>query len=117
MASLFEAADVVLNTSRSEGLSHALLEGMSLGKPVLASRVPGNEDLIEHGVDGLLYRSPQELYLWAKLLLLNPSLRKEMGRKGKLKVREQYSYEGEMQRFASLYKSLLVQRDPSAARR
>lgn len=43
MRSAYEQADVVLNTSDSEGQSNAVLEAMSLGKLVLASDVPGNE--------------------------------------------------------------------------
>jgi glycosyltransferase involved in cell wall biosynthesis len=40
--SAFETADVVLNTSFSEGLSNSLLEAIGAGRPVLASDIPGN---------------------------------------------------------------------------
>ena len=40
--SAFETADVVLNTSFSEGLSNSLLEAIAAGRPVLASDIPGN---------------------------------------------------------------------------
>ena len=42
MRSAYEASDVVLNASSSEGLSNALLEAVAVGKPVLASDIPGN---------------------------------------------------------------------------
>lgn len=42
MRSAFEAADVVMNASFSEGLSNALLEAIAAGRPVLASDIPGN---------------------------------------------------------------------------
>jgi glycosyltransferase involved in cell wall biosynthesis len=48
------AADVFLLTSRTEGLSHVLLEAMQLGTPCVASAVGGNPEVIEDGVDGLL---------------------------------------------------------------
>jgi glycosyltransferase involved in cell wall biosynthesis len=38
----FESADVVLNTSFSEGLANTLLEAIGAGRPVLASDIPGN---------------------------------------------------------------------------
>ena len=47
-------ADLVMFPSQREGLSIAGLESMAMGKPIVASRVPGWTDLIEDGVDGFL---------------------------------------------------------------
>ena len=49
-----KAADVFVLNSTYEGLSHALIEAMALGVPVVATSVGGNPELIENGVDGLL---------------------------------------------------------------
>ncbi len=42
MRTSYEAADVVLNTSFSEGLSNSVLEAITAERPVLASDIPGN---------------------------------------------------------------------------
>jgi L-malate glycosyltransferase len=42
MRSAYEASDVVLNASFSEGLSNCLLEAIAAGRPILASDIPGN---------------------------------------------------------------------------
>lgn len=42
MKSAYKGADVILNTSFSEGISTVLIEALSMGKPVLASDIPGN---------------------------------------------------------------------------
>jgi glycosyltransferase involved in cell wall biosynthesis len=42
MRSAYDSADVVVNGSRSEGLSNVILEARAAGKPILASDVPGN---------------------------------------------------------------------------
>jgi glycosyltransferase involved in cell wall biosynthesis len=48
------AADVFVLNTRYEGLSHTILEAMFAGVPVVASRVGGNPETIEHGRTGLL---------------------------------------------------------------
>jgi len=48
-------ADVVLNTSESEGMSPVILEAGLLGRPVVASDVVGNRDLVRHKETGLLF--------------------------------------------------------------
>ena len=55
LLSWFSHADVVLNTSRTEGQSNTLLEAMSLGTPVIARNVDGNSSIIMSGVNGLLF--------------------------------------------------------------
>lgn len=42
MQSAYQSADVVLNTSLSEGLSNTLLEAIAAGRPLLAADIPGN---------------------------------------------------------------------------
>lgn len=47
-------ADVFVNSSLYEGLPVAILEAMATGLPVVATRVAGNVDIINDGVNGLL---------------------------------------------------------------
>ena len=42
------ASKIYLSTSFYEGLSISILEAMSIGLPIIASRVVGNVDAIEH---------------------------------------------------------------------
>lgn len=48
------AADVVVLSSRTEGLPNALLEAMALGRPCVVTTVGGIPELIEHGSSGWL---------------------------------------------------------------
>ena len=50
----FRAADYTLLYSGGEGLSHTLIESLSLGTPVIASDAGGNPEVVQHGVNGLL---------------------------------------------------------------
>jgi glycosyltransferase involved in cell wall biosynthesis len=62
-----KAADVYVLNSTYEGLSHALVEAMMLGTPVLATRVGGNPELIVDGTSGLLIPPKDDEALYAAL--------------------------------------------------
>jgi glycosyltransferase involved in cell wall biosynthesis len=49
-----QSADAFVLNSTYEGLSHTLIEAMSLGTPIVATRVGGNPELITDGADGQL---------------------------------------------------------------
>jgi glycosyltransferase involved in cell wall biosynthesis len=51
---------VLVLASLYEGLSHTLLEAMSMGIPCIASGVGGNPEVITHDADGLLVQ-PQHV--------------------------------------------------------
>jgi glycosyltransferase involved in cell wall biosynthesis len=53
-------ADVVVNSSESEGQSNVILEAMSLGKPVVARENSGNVELVAHARTGLVYSTPED---------------------------------------------------------
>ena len=76
----------------SEAVSRATLEWMSLGRPVVASRVGGIPDLVEDGVTGLLVPPGDSGALATALssLLLDPEMAAAMGRAGRARWEEQF---------------------------
>ncbi len=78
---LLSTADVYLSTSRWEGLPLSLLEACRAGVPIVASRVCGNVDVVEHGVNGFLYSSGDVAgaVSWLKRLEADEKMRLEMG--------------------------------------
>lgn len=54
LPSLYSAADVMVVPSLQENLSNAIMESLACGTPVIAFAIGGNEDLIDHKLNGYL---------------------------------------------------------------
>lgn len=83
-------ADVFLHTSYQEGLPVAVMESMACGTPIVASRIRGNVDLIEDGVNGFLC-DPEDANGFADKLqkiLDVPNLAEELRRNGLQKIKD-----------------------------
>lgn len=57
LSSYYRIADLVILTSRSEGIPLVLMEAMAHQRTVLAPSITGIPELVEHGKTGFLYRS------------------------------------------------------------
>lgn len=81
----YAAADLQVLPSRGEGLPYALLEGMSVGLPIVATRVGGVPECVEHDVTGLLVppSNPQALAEALSLLLSDEPRRTLMSARAK----------------------------------
>ena len=114
--------DVAVLTSEAEGCSNSLLEAMALGKPVVATDVGGNRELVHHGETGLLVPfGNDEAVAGAILSLIRDSeAARAMGRRARENVAGQFSLEKMVQEYQSLYEETLRQkgrrRELSAAR-
>lgn len=89
---LLAAADVYVMPSLSEGLPLALVEAMFAGKPVIASRVGGIPEVVEHGETGLLVppRDPDALAEALRCLLVDPSRARALGEAAREAARSRY---------------------------
>lgn len=73
------AVDIVLYTSRGEGMPIALLEAQALGIPIVASKVLGVVDVIADGQTGYMASTSDELAERVHEILLDVDLRRTMG--------------------------------------
>lgn len=96
-------ADVLVHYSRWEGLPNAVLEAMALGKPVVASDIPANRELVKDQENGFLARGEKELFERAVQLVDDPALRARLGERGRAIVRAEYSRERLMRELSELY--------------
>jgi glycosyltransferase involved in cell wall biosynthesis len=66
---------------------------MAMGIPAVCSAVGANREIITHGVNGLLARSPDEWIAGISLLADDPELRSHIGAAGRRTVEERFSAE------------------------
>jgi glycosyltransferase involved in cell wall biosynthesis len=80
----YHAADLYAMPSKMEGLPVTGIEAMATGLPILATRTPGAEALIQNEINGLLTTigSPEELAAAARRLIADRDLCKRMGAEG-----------------------------------
>jgi len=104
------SADVFVMPSLWEGLPIALLEAMSAGLPVIATKVEGVEELIAEGEHGFLVPTgnPEALADAIIKLLAAPQLRHKMGRAARSKVMELYTAERMCEHYLALMLKLFT---------
>ena len=85
-------SDMLVLPSFMEGLPIVLMEAMALGVPVVASRVAGIPELVEDGVNGLLFAPSNwtELGACIERLLTDDTLGRSFAERGKAKVAEEF---------------------------
>jgi len=86
------AADFFVLASFMEGLPVVLMEAMALGLAVIAPRVAGVPELVEHGVHGLLFAPAdwQELADCLCKLLAEPGLRARLSQGNRARVEAEF---------------------------
>ena len=85
--------DVYALPSHREGTPRTVLEAMAMGKPVVATDVPGCRQTVEDGVTGLLVPKEDPAALAAALerLVRDAELRRRMGEAGRLRAERKFS--------------------------
>ena len=104
----YQAADLFVLPSRSEGLSNALLEAMACELPIIATRVGGNPEAIHQGATGLLV-PPEDAAALAgamDLLLRDATYRIDLARAARRRAVERFSAEACAARYAAAYAAL-----------
>lgn len=100
----YAAMDVFVFPSRSEGPGSAILEAMSFGLPVVASRIDGIPEIVQHEVTGLLF-PPNDTNKFGKQLLrlaTNSTLRATLGARAKSRASE-FSAQNMADKYLGIY--------------
>ena len=107
-----EQMDIVLGPSRAEPLGLALLEAMLLAKPVIAARVGGIPEFVQHRSTGLLVDcdAPDQIATAVQDLVATPAETCAMGERGRQFVLQQYTLKRSLEGYTRELELLLQQR-------
>ena len=102
--------DVFVLPSILEGLGIVLLEAMALRKPIVASKVGGIPEIVQHEKTGLLVKPADVEDLFNGLLTLcqNPDTCRQMGEEARRRVVASFSVERMMEQLYRLYDGVLA---------
>lgn len=106
---VIETMDIFVLPSYHEGIPMVLLEAMALKRAVIASRVGGIPEVVDHGVNGLLVSAGNEAELTeaCKLLMLDRSLAARLSEAARSKVETCFSSRVMCDKVASLYEDVV----------
>lgn len=102
---LLAGMDVLASSSTREGFSIAILEAMTAGVPVVATRVGGNPELVEAGVSGELVESGDAAALAERIaaFLQDPARAAAIRRAARERVAREFSLEKMVAAYQNIY--------------
>jgi glycosyltransferase involved in cell wall biosynthesis len=105
VADILREVDIVVHPSLTEGLSNVILEAMSAGLPVVATRVGGSPELVQDGQTGLLIPPKDEVALSRAIafLLDDPQTARRFGQAGRERIIREFSISRLLNQTEELY--------------
>ena len=105
----YHQANIFLFPSRHEGMPNAVLEAMSSGLPVVATRIAGSEELVLDAETGLLVNTEDvdSLREGLRRLLGEEKMRMQMGQAARRRVEKEYSWENAARQYSELLEKII----------
>jgi L-malate glycosyltransferase len=109
LAALYSAADLFVMSSHLEGLCTSILDAMSAGLPVVATRTGGIPEIVRDGVNGMLVepRSPSALATAIEMVLSEPSLQEQFAQEGRATVLREFTQDHMVDGTVEVYRRVL----------
>ena len=102
-----QKADVLISTSRWEGLSLATLQAMACGLPLLLRRCAGNIDLLEHQGIGAGFDTVDEAVSILKSWQQQPELVQQMSLEARKVFLQHYTLQSMQMGYLNIYQSIM----------
>ena len=108
VANYYAAADVLANSSHSEGSPYVLLESMSSGLPIVATAVGGVPEMVTDNESGLLVpaRDPDAMAEALARVLADQSLARRLSANAEALARNRFSSQTYVQSLLDVYRQV-----------
>ncbi|MGM9512866.1 glycosyltransferase [Roseateles sp. DB2] len=108
MPALYRELDLLVSASHSEAMPLALMEAMASGLPVIATRVGGIPEIVQHGISGWLVaaRDIEDIAERMRQMLGQPDLRQRMGTAARQDMVDRLDLRPSLDRVAALMQTL-----------
>ncbi len=108
VAPILRNMDLFVLPSLGEGISNTILEAMSSGLPIIATRVGGNPELVEEGKTGALIpvSEPESLAQTLLAYYYNDSMLKTHGLASRKRIESQFSIPAMVQGYLAVYEQV-----------
>lgn len=106
---VYSACDIFAAPSREENLANSVLEAMACGLPIIAYKLGGMLDAVEHGQTGLLVEPKDDNAMaeGLRVLLEDQDRRQMLGSNSRLRAEHHFSLGEQARAYAALYAELL----------
>ena len=110
VAPFLAALSLYVHPARMEGFGIAVVEALAAGKAVVATRVGGLPEVVDHGRTGLLVNpdDPEDLSTAILSLLRDEGRRKEMGERAARVARERFDLNASVGAIERLYRQAMT---------
>lgn len=105
---LVPSLDIYFQTSAYEGLSLALLEAQASGIPAVVTKIPGNDEVVQHGNTGYVGESEEALTEQLEKLLDSEPDRIEMGKNAIEYTKNHFSLNVMADQYKTKYKEMAL---------
>ena len=106
---IIDASDILISPFKIEHFSRPAVEAFAYGKPVIGSDVEGMDEIVDHGLNGLLVKknNPKALATAINYLCSHPEKAREMGLEGREKAEKIFSPEINTKKVENIYQQLI----------
>lgn len=110
---IYETINLLVSTSATEGLPNTILEALSMGVPVVATKVGGVGEIIKDGVNGLLFQPGDVVGIAGGIMriLSDSVLASNFTQKGRELICNNFLFDARMKKIERLYLEVMGLQD------